>query len=130
MPLPSDEKLVALSQDLLKQFDTIFGLHPGFRPAHARGFMLSGTFTPDPEAAALTRAPHLSRQWGRVTARFSSSAGIPLLPDNDPNANPRGLAIRFHRAEHVHTDIVSHSTDGFPTKTGQEFLEFLREVAS
>jgi catalase len=52
------------------------------------------------------------------------------LPDNDPNANPRGLAIRFHLAEHVHTDIVSHSTDGFPTKTGEEFLEFLKALAA
>jgi catalase len=52
-----------------------------------------------------------------------------LIPDNAPDANPRGLAIRFHLADHVHTDIVSHSTDGFPTQTGQEFLDFLRAVA-
>jgi catalase len=65
-----------------------------------------------------------------VTVRFSNSTGVPLIPDNDPNANPRGLAIRFHLAEHVHTDIVSHSTDGFPARTGQEFLEFLRALAS
>jgi catalase len=130
MPLPSDEKLIALSQDLLKEFDTIFGLHPGFRPAHARGIMLTGTFTPDPGAASLTRAPHIARESTPVTVRFSNSTGLPLLPDNDPNANPRGFAIRFNLAEHVHTDIVSHSTDGFPTRTGQEFLEFLRAVAA
>jgi catalase len=130
MPLPSDEKIIALSQDLLKEFDTIFGIHPGFRPAHARGVMLTGTFTPTREAASLTRAPHITRESTPVTARFSSSTGIPLIPDSDPNANPRGLAIRFHLAEHVHTDIVSHSTDGFPTRTGQEFLEFLRAVAA
>ena len=53
-----------------------------------------------------------------------------MLPDNDPNANPRGFAIRFQLAEHVHTDIVSHSTDGFPTRTGDEFLEFLRAAAA
>jgi len=130
MPLPSDEKLIALSQDLLKEFDAIFGLHPGFRPAHARGIMLTGTFTPDPGAASLTRAPHIARESTPVTVRFSNSTGLPLLPDNDPNANPRGFAIRFNLAEHVHTDIVSHSTDGFPTRTGQEFLEFLRAVAA
>jgi catalase len=62
--------------------------------------------------------------------RFSDSTGLPVIPDNDPNARPYGLAIRFNLAEHVHTDIVSHSTDGFPTRTGQEFLEFLRALAS
>ncbi len=65
-----------------------------------------------------------------MTVRFSNSTGLPLVPDNDPNANPRGLAVRFNLAEHIHTDIVSHSTDGFPTRTGDEFLEFLRALAS
>ena len=130
MPLPSDEKLIALSQDLLKQFDTIFGLHPGFRAAHAKGTMLTGTFTPSSNAASFTRAPHIVRASTPVTARFSSSTGLPLIPDDDPNANPRGLALRFNLAEHVHTDIVSHSTDSFPTRTGQEFLEFLQAVAA
>ena len=129
MPLPSNEKLIELSQDLIKQFDAIFGLHPGFRPAHARGVMLTGTFTPTPEAASFTRAPHIHRESTPVTVRFSSSTGLPLIPDSDPNANPRGLAIRFNLAEHVHTDIISHSTDGFPARTGEEFLEFLRAVA-
>src|SRR6202011_5424826 len=130
MPLPTDEKLIALSQELLKQFDAIFGLQPGFRPAHAKGTLLSGSFTPSSNAASLTRAPHIQRKSTPVTARLSNSTGLPLVPDNDANANPRGLAIRFHLAEHVHTDIVSHSTDGFPTRTGQEFLEFLRALAS
>ena len=130
MPLPKDDKLIALSQDLLQQFDTIFGLHPGFRPAHAKGTMLTGTFTPSSDAASLTRAPHIERESTPVTVRFSDSTGLPLIPDNDPNANPRGLAIRFHLGEHLHTDIVSHSTDGFPTRTGQEFLEFLSALAS
>jgi catalase len=130
MPLPTDEKLLTLSQDLIEQFDAIFGSHPGFRPAHAKGTLLVGTFTPAQEAVSLTRAPHVNQEATPVTVRFSNSTGIPLLPDNDPNANPRGLAIRFHLAEHVHTDIVSHSTDGFPTRTGDEFLEFLRAVAA
>ena len=130
MPLPSDEKLLALGQDIINQFDAIFGVHPGFRPAHAKGLMLSGTFTPSSEAASVTRAPHMTRPSTPVLARFSNSTGLPLLPDNDPNADPRGLAIRFALGEHVHTDIISHSADGFPTRTGQEFLEFLRAVAA
>jgi catalase len=130
MPLPTDEKLLALSQGLLQQFDAIFGLNPGFRPVHAKGTLLTGTFTPSAEAASLTRAPHIVRESTPVMVRFSDSTGIPLIPDTDPNANPHGCAIRFNLAEHVHTDIVAHSTDGFPVRTGQEFLEFLKALAT
>lgn len=130
MPLPSDEKLVQLANDLIEQLHAIFGLHPGLRPAHAKGLLLTGTFTPAPEAAALTRAPHVFRASTPVSVRFSNATGLPAIPDNIGNANPRGMAIRFHLAERVHTDIVSHAADGFPTRTGQEFLAFLRAVAA
>ena len=130
MPLPNDEKLLALANDVLKRFDQIFGEHPGFRPAHAKGAMLNGMFIPTAEAKLLSRAQHFRRESTPVTVRFSDSTGLPLVPDNDPNANPRGMAIRFHLGERVHTDIVSHSTDGFPTHTGDEFLEMLTALAS
>lgn len=130
MPLPTDQRIVALANDLLEQFDQMFGMHPGFRAVHAKGLMLTGMFSPSAQAQSLTRAPHALRASTPVTARFSNSTGLPQIPDNVPDANPRGLAIRFNLAEHVHTDIVSHSTDGFPTRDGQEFLEFLRAVSS
>jgi catalase len=126
MPLPQDQRIVTLAEDLLKQFEAIFGPHPGFRPAHAKGLMLTGVFTPGSGAQKLTKAPHATRAFTPVTARFSNSTGLPGLPDNVADANPRGLAIRFNLAEHVHTDIVSHSTNGFPTRDGYQFLEFLR----
>jgi catalase len=128
MPLPNDPRVVALANELLPVFDQLFGLHPGFRAAHAKGVMLTGSFRPSAQAEALTRAPHAARASTPVTVRFSNSTGLPEIPDNVGEANPRGLAIRFNLAEHVHTDIVSHSTDGFPTRDGQEFLEFLRAV--
>jgi catalase len=129
MPLPTDEKALALSRDLLRAFDNINGgEHPGFRPAHAKGVLLTGTFTASPEAASLTRAPHAHGETP-VTVRFSDFAGIPAVADNDPqSASPRGCAIRFHLGEHVHTDIVAHSHHGFPVRTAEEFLEFLHAV--
>jgi catalase len=130
MPLPTDEKIVALSNEILQKFDTLFGVHPGFRPAHAKGTMLNGSFTPTAEAAALSKAPHLNRPVTPVSVRFSNSTGIPVIPDNDQNADPRGCAVRFHLAERVHTDIVAHSTNGFPARTGQDFLEFLTAIAA
>lgn len=129
MPLPNDEKIVQLADDLIAQFEAIFGQYPGFRPAHAKGILLKGTFTPAPEAASLSKALHFAKPLP-VVVRFSNSTGIPMIPDNDPNANPRGMAVRFYMEPRVHTDIVSHSTDGFPTHTGAEFLEFLRVLAA
>ena len=120
-----------LAQQLLDAFDQLQGVHPGHRPAHAKGLMCSGTFTPSPEAAKLTRAPHAARPSTPVTVRYSNSTGLPAIPDNDPSrSGPRGIAIRFQLDEHLHTDIVAHSYDGFPVRTGEEFLGLLRAVAA
>jgi catalase len=129
MPLTTDEKLITLSRNVIEAFDKADGgVHPGFRPAHAKGILLTGTFTPSSDAASLTAAPHIQRTSTPVTVRLSDFAGIPTVPDNDPNASPRGCAIRFHLDEHVHTDIVAHSIDSFPARTAEEFLAFLSAV--
>src|SRR6201984_3359629 len=132
MPLTTDQRLLALSRETIEVFDKVNGgVHPGFRPAHAKGILLTGTFTPSSEAAALTRAPHLQRNFTPVTVRFSNFAGIPTVADNDPQgAGPRGFAVRFHLAEHVHTDIVGHSVDSFPARTAEELLEFLNALTA
>jgi catalase len=121
-----------LSSDLLDTLDQLSGgVHHGFRPVHAKGVMYSGTFTPSAGAAALTRAPHAAGSFTPVTVRFSISSGIPTTGDNDPNgASPQAMAVRFHLGEHVHTDIIAHSHNGFPTRTGEEFLEFIRAAAA
>src|SRR5947209_13080907 len=130
MPLTTDEKILALSRETIEVFDRANGgVHPGFRPAHAKGVLLKGTFTPSPEAGSLTRAPHLHRNSTPVTVRFSDFAGIPSVADNDPQgASPRGFAVRFHLGEHVHTDIIGHSVDNFPARTAEGLLEFLNAL--
>src|SRR6476659_1945772 len=122
----------ALVTDLLGALDQLAGgVQAGFRPAHAKGLMCAGTFNPSREAAELTRAPHAGSPSTPVTVRYSDSTGLPTIPDNDPaRSGPRGIAVRFHLADHVHTDIVAHSTNGFPVHTGEEFLEFLRAAAA
>jgi catalase len=120
----------ALAQQLLEAFDQLQGVHPGFRPAHAKGLMCTGTFVPSPEASKLTHALHATKSSTPVTVRYSDSTGIPNIPDNDPRSAPKGIAIRFHLDEHLHTDIIGHSFDGFPVRTGEQFLEFLRAAAA
>lgn len=118
-------------QKLLQTLDELNGYHAGFRPAHAKGVMLTGVFRPAADGAHLTKAPHLHRDITPVTARFSDFAGFPAVADNDPeHASPRGFALRFHLAEHVHTDIIGHSVDGFPVRTAEEFLQFLQALGA
>jgi len=121
-----------LANNLLDVLDQLSGgVHPGFRPVHARGVVYSGTFTPSADAAKLTRAPHAVSSSTPVTVRFSVAPGVPTPADNDPaTAGPQGMAIRFHLGDHVHTDIIAHSHNGFPARTGEEFLEFLRAAAA
>jgi catalase len=130
MPLPADQKLLDLSDRILATFAKIFGEHPGIRPAHGKGTLLNGTFTPSAAAAELSIAQHFQQSSTPVVVRLSDSTGLPTIPDTDPNALPKGIGVRFVLAEHVHTDIIAHSIDGFPTRTGEEFLEFLEAQAT
>ncbi len=132
MPLPTDPKRIAVSEKVLQELDHLNGgIHPGHRPAHAKGLLLAGYFNPTPEAAALSLAPHFHAPSTPVVVRFSDFAGVPTIPDNDPNASsPHGCAIRFELGEHVHTDIVAHSANGFPVRTAAEFVEFLHAVGA
>jgi hypothetical protein len=60
IPTSWEERIMssALITDLLGVLDELSGgIHPGFRPAHAKGLMCTGTFSPSPEAAGFTRAP-------------------------------------------------------------------------
>lgn len=131
MPFSSDAQVLETSSGLV---DVLRGAASQptqeFRPAHAKGHLLTGTFTPTPTASTLSSAHHFNHPSTPITLRFSSSTGLPSIPDTDSNGNPRGLAIRFHLPDkggkRQHTDIVAHSTPSFPTRTGAEFLEFLR----
>lgn len=106
------------------------GIHTGFRFMHAKGIVTSGTFTPTPEARALSRAAHFKGPAVPVTVRFSNAPGIPMNADNNPGSGPRGIAIRFTLPGGAFTDIVSISHNGFVVGTGEEFLAFLKAAAA
>ena len=97
------------------------GPHTGFRANHAKGVLVTGSFTPAKAAAALSKAPHFAKTVP-VLVRFSNGTGVPTLPDADPNASPHGVAIRFQLAGSNSTDIVSSSSNGFPVATPEKPL--------
>src|SRR2546427_4303357 len=65
-----------------------------------------------------------------VTVRFSDASGVPNIPDTDPGAVPRGIAIRFALSGGAFTDIVAVSHNGFVVGTGEDFLAFLKAIAA
>jgi len=78
----------------------------------------------------LSKAPHFQKIAVPVTVRFSDFAGIPTVSDADSLANPRGLALKFHLPDGSKTDLVTHSFNGFPAATADEFRRFLIALGS
>jgi catalase len=134
MPLPDDQKVIKTSDDILSTLHSLAGPQPGFRSAHAKGVLLTGIFTPSSAASSLSSAKHFNQPSTPVTVRFSSSTGLPEIPDTVADSNPRGIAVRFHlgndsQGKRVHTDIIAHSTPFFPVSTGEDFLAFFQAIA-
>ena len=124
MTVPT-QKMTPAEEDIATQIvdalNAVFGVHSGYRAVHAKGIVCQETFYPAATAASISRAPHLQNNPVPITVRFSNFPDIPNVPDGDPNANPRGLAIKFHLPGDLTTDIVAHSYNGFPVSTGEEF---------
>lgn len=106
-----------------------FGFHGG-RAVHAKGIVLEGTFTPDPQAAMLTTARHLQKESSDILVRFSNFTSLLDIADNLKDANARGFAIKFIGSGGFTTDIVAHSFNGFPVKTTDDFRDFLMALAA
>jgi len=134
MPLPSDQELIAKAEKLLGMFHGAFGPHPGYRPAHAKGQILTGTFKPTATAKQLSKAPHFQSDSTPISVRFSNSTGLPQIPDFVGDSRPNGMAVRFELGtvdgRRKHTDIVGHSVPHFPVKDGQGFIDLLTAIGS
>jgi catalase len=115
---------------LVDALNGVFGKQTDNRAVHAKGIVLEGKFTPSPDAATLSKAPHLQDTAVPVTVRFSDFAGVPAIPDTDPNASPRGMAVKFHLPDGSDSDLVAHSYNGFPTATADEFQQLLIALAA
>jgi catalase len=114
----------ATPAELVDALNLVFGKQTSGRAVHAKGVVLEGRFLPSPAAATLSQAPHF-QQVVPVTVRFSDFAGLPTVSDTDALANPRGLAVKFHLPDGSETDLVTHSFNGFPAASADEFRQFL-----
>lgn len=116
-------------KDLVDALHVAFGEHHA-RAVHAKGVLLVGSFSPDPAARAWSRASLFAGGALPVTARFSDFTGIPDISDAIPEANPRGFAFKVKAADGEAFDVVTHSFNGFPVATSDEFAAFLRSIGA
>lgn len=118
-----------IEQQLVDAMNKVFGVHPGFRANHAKGIVAEGNFKASAEAAGLSRAALFNGSPIPVTVRFSDSTGIPNIPDGSANANPHGMAIKFHLPNGADTDMVINSLKFFPVANGEDFRDLLLALA-
>src|SRR5215218_7189641 len=111
-----------LAEQAVDAINDISGEHRGHRAAHAKGTVLTGTFTPS--ASGLTTAAHMQDKPVRVTARFSNGGGDPAIPDYAKEG--RGLAVKFYLPDGSKTDIVALGLPFFFARTPEDFLDFTR----
>lgn len=103
-----------------------FGSHSGHRALHAKGIVLSGTFTPTADAAALTRAAHFAGPPVPVLARVSNGGGDPTVPDYVPDV--RGLAVSFELPDGKRTVISAQTLPVFPMHDPDGFFAMMRAL--
>jgi catalase len=114
----------ALAEQLVDAIADIYGAQQRNRAVHAKGTLLSGSFTPAPEAGDLSAAPYLRGGPWRVTARFSNGGGVADAADTDPDG--RGAALKIYLEDGATTDLVGLSLPCFFSRTPEDFLEFTR----
>jgi len=110
----------SLHEEVVDAINEISGVHPGHRAAHAKGTLLTGTFTG--AGTELTTAAHLQGDPVKVTARFSNGGGDPNIPDYAREG--RGMAVKFYLPDGGKTDIVALTLPCFFVRTPEDFLSF------
>jgi catalase len=123
-PVPATQS----PQNLVDALHAAFGEHHA-RAVHAKGVLLEGQFAAAKTARTLSRELIFTGATLPVVVRFSDFTGIPDIPDTVGDANPRGFAVKI-KASSGDVDLVTHSFNGFPVATSDEFAVFLRAIGA
>src|SRR5579872_6860925 len=122
--MAASSSVKSVPEQIVDVQQALAGRHPGYRTAHAKGIVCTGTFVAGPEAKRISRAEHLQGQTVAVVVRFSNAEGNPNVHDGVPNI--RGIAVKFALANGRKTDLLAISNEAFLVRTAEEFLAFLQ----
>lgn len=108
-------------EQAMEKIHARFGAHERHRALHSKGVHCVGTFTATPQAAALTRARHMSGDTIPATVRFSNGGGDPTVPDYVPDV--RGLAVGFHVPDGSRADLLAQTLPSYPFRDQEGFFD-------
>jgi catalase len=113
-------------QRVIDTFQSISGVHPGFRRNHAKGVAVAGYFDSNGQGVELSRASVFQAARSPVVGRFSLSGGNPAVADTPGAARGLGLAFGFPGQHQWRTAMVNLPV--FPVNSPEGF--FAQLVAS
>lgn len=117
-----------LAETAIDRIEKVFGTHPGYRRAHARGKSYRALFAATGSASKLTTAPHLQKGESRAFVRFSHFSPDPTWAD--AMSPVKGMAVQFELPDREATNIVGVTSPIFFAKTPEIFTEMLGVVKS
>jgi catalase len=100
----------ATADKVIDALEGAYGVNPGKRRNHTKGFGALGSFVGSSVAAAYSRSPLFSGQEIQVVARFSVAGGDPAASDAERSARGIGLEFRLpggdlHHITMLHTPM-------------------------
>jgi catalase len=108
---------------IVDRFETLNGVHPGFRRNHAKGLCFTGWFDSDGQGTAFSKALVFNSGRIPVVGRFSLSGGNPYA--TDANVPVRGLAVLFKLPDGEEWRTAMINLPVFPVSTPQAFYDQL-----
>jgi len=108
---------------LVNGFETVFGIHSGFRRNHAKGMCVTGYFDSNGQGARLSKAVVFQTARVPVIGRFSLPGGNPFVSDSPASVRGMGLDFTPANGEEWRTAMVDIPV--FAVNTAQGFYDQL-----
>jgi catalase len=115
-------------QEAIQAMEAYTDAEKGYRRAHSRGLVFHATFTPAPDAHALTTAEHFQGPPIPTLVRLSNASGSPYAPDR---MSPRtgkvlGLAVRFSLPSGAVASWAAANIPVFLAGTPEDFVQLIK----
>jgi catalase len=110
-------------QAFIDRFQSISGVHAGFRRNHAKGVAVEGRFESNGAGRELSDATVLAVGTSPVVGRFSLGGGNPVVADTPGATRGLGLAIGFPGRQQWRTAMINLPV--FPVNSPEGFFDQL-----